>query len=100
MGLFDVFKKKECCICGNEVGLLGNRKLEDGNMCSKCAKKLSPWFEDRRGSTVQQIREQLEYRGENEKKLKYFIDCQKVRHISHWQYSPPRSRKVIESIFD
>ncbi len=72
MGLFDVFKKKECCICGNEVGLLGNRKLEDGNMCSKCAKKLSPWFEDRRGSTVQQIREQLEYRGENEEKLKDF----------------------------
>ena len=40
------------------------------------------------------------YSAENTKKLKYFIDCQKVRHISHWQYSPPRSRKVIESIFD
>ena len=52
MGLFDVFKKKECCICGNEVGLIGNRKLEDGNMCSKCAKQLSPWFDDRRHSTM------------------------------------------------
>ena len=30
MGLFDVFKKKECDICGGEIGMLGNRKLEDG----------------------------------------------------------------------
>lgn len=72
MGLFDIFKKKECCICGNEVGLLGNRKLEDGNMCSKCTKKLSSWFEDRRSSTVQQIKEQLAYRAQNEEDLKGF----------------------------
>ena len=33
MGLFDnLFKKKNCDICGNEIGLLGNRKLEDGNL--------------------------------------------------------------------
>ena len=72
MGLFDAFKKKECCICGNEVGLLGNRKLSDGNMCSKCTKLLSPWFEDRRESTVSQIKEQLAYREENAKKLENF----------------------------
>ena len=72
MALFDMFKKKECCICGNEVGIIGNRKLEDGNMCSKCAKKLSPWFEERRHSTMQQIKEQLAYRAENEEKLKNF----------------------------
>lgn len=72
MGLFDIFKKKACCICGNEVGLLGNRKLEDGNMCSKCAKKLSPWFEDRKKSTVAQIKEQLAYREENRAALEEF----------------------------
>ena len=72
MGLFDAFKKKECCICGNEVGIIGNRKLADGNMCSKCAKKLSPWFEDRRESTVAQIQEQLAYREQNEKDLELF----------------------------
>ena len=34
MGLFGkLFEKKECAICGGEIGLLGNRKLEDGNMC-------------------------------------------------------------------
>lgn len=30
MGLFGkLFDKKECAICGGEIGLLGNRKLED-----------------------------------------------------------------------
>ena len=29
MGLFGkVFEKKECSICGGEIGLLGNRKLK------------------------------------------------------------------------
>jgi small subunit ribosomal protein S1 len=33
-------------------------------------------------------------------KLKYFIDCNKVRHISYWKYSPDRASKIIESIFE
>ena len=37
MGLFE---KKYCDICGERIGLLGNRKLEDGNNCSKCDGKL------------------------------------------------------------
>ena len=32
------------------------------SMCKECAKKLSPWFSDRRSSTVEQIQEQLAYR--------------------------------------
>lgn len=63
MGLFG--KKKICSICGGEIKLLGNRKLEDGNMCKECAKKLSPWFSDRRRSTVDSIKEQLKYREAN-----------------------------------
>ncbi len=62
MGLFD---KKYCDVCGDKIGLLGNRKLEDGNLCKNCAKKLSPWFEERRHSTVDEIRQQLQYREEN-----------------------------------
>ena len=35
MGLFGkLFEKKSCDICGGEIGLLGNRKLEDGNLRS------------------------------------------------------------------
>ena len=69
MGLFE---KKYCDICGEKIGLLGNRKLEDGNLCKNCAKKLSPWFSDRRSSTVQEIKEQLAYREENRKKVAQF----------------------------
>ena len=69
MGLFD---KKYCDICGDKIGLLGNRKLEDGNMCKDCAKKLSPFCDDRRRSTVEQIRQHLQYREENKNALRAF----------------------------
>ena len=72
MGLFDAFKKKECSVCGGEIGLLGNRKLEDGNLCKNCAAKLSPFFSDRRGSTVEEIKEQLSYREENRQAVAAF----------------------------
>ena len=73
MGLFGkLFEKKECSICGGEIGLLGNRKLEDGNMCKSCAAKLSPWFSDRRQSTVDEIKEQLDYREANREKVASF----------------------------
>lgn len=56
MGLFD---KKDCSICGAKIGLLGNKKLKDGNMCKDCASKLSVWFQDRSDSTVAEINSQL-----------------------------------------
>ena len=62
MGLFD---RKYCDICGEKIGLLGNRKLEDGNLCKDCAAKLSPHFSERRHATVAEIREQLDYRQAN-----------------------------------
>ena len=71
MGFFKkLFEKKDCEICGGEIGLLGNRKLVDGDMCKSCAAKLSPWFEDRKESTVAQIKEQLAYREANAGELK------------------------------
>ena len=78
MGLFDVFKKKDCEICGKEVGMFGYKKLEDGEICKDCVKKLSPWFEDRRHATVAQIQEQLAYRAENEGKLASFRVAQVI----------------------
>lgn len=73
MGFFGkLFEKKVCAICGEEIGLLGNRKLEDGNMCKKCTAKLSPWFSDRRSSTVEEIQEQLDYREANRAKVAAF----------------------------
>ena len=52
MGLFDRFKKQDCEICGKEVGMFGYKKLKDGEICKDCVKLLSPWFEDRKESTV------------------------------------------------
>lgn len=70
MGLLGkLFEKKECDICGGEIGLLGNRKLMDGNLCKQCAAKLSPFMTDRRQSTIEEIRSHLAYREENEKAL-------------------------------
>lgn len=75
MGLFD---KKCCDICGEKIGLLGNRKLEDGNCCKNCARKLSPWFSERRHSTVNEIKQQLAYRGENQEKAAQFRITQEL----------------------
>ena len=70
MGLFD---KKYCDVCGAKIGFLGNRKLEDGNLCKDCAGKLSPFFSDRRNSTVAEIKEQLAYREKNKQQLQPVI---------------------------
>lgn len=69
MGLFD---KKYCDICGAQIKLLGNKKLEDGNCCKECASKLSPWFSERRHSTVDSIKEQLAYREANKEEVANF----------------------------
>ena len=69
MGMFD---KKFCDICGEKIGLLGNRKLSDGNLCKDCAKKLSPFFSERRQSTVAEIKQHLAYREQNRAALRNF----------------------------
>ena len=87
MGLFDkLFGKKNCDICGGEIGLLGNRKLEDGNLCKDCAKKLSPFFSERRSSTVEEIRAQLAYREENKAKVAAFVPTKVVEGDTYTLY--------------
>lgn len=69
MGLFT---KKNCDICGEKIGLLGNKKLADGNMCKDCEKLLSRHFDDRRKTTIEDIKEHLAYREENKKEVANF----------------------------
>ena len=66
MGLFS---KKNCCICGEKVGLLGGLKLKDGDLCKECKKKLSPFFDNGKESTIEDIKKQIEAREENYKQL-------------------------------
>ena len=74
----ELFEKKICPICGGEIGLLGNRRLADGNLCKKCARKLSPWFDERRESTAAQIDEQLRDRERNLEELRGFSSSREV----------------------
>ena len=69
-----IFDKRTCDICGKSsgIGAIGNRKLEDGNMCKECAKLLSPHFSERRQSTVDEIRAQLAYREANKNAVAAF----------------------------
>lgn len=69
MGLFDA---KYCDVCGNKIKFLGNKKLEDANLCKDCASKLSPWFSGRRHSTLEDIKAQLQYREENKAEVEKF----------------------------
>ena len=67
-----LFEKKDCEICGGEIGLLGNTKLADGDMCKDCKEKLSPLFRVTDKTTVADIVQQIAYREENEKALEAF----------------------------
>ena len=69
MGLFE---KKNCAVCGKEIGLLGTVKLEDGVICKNCSGKLSPYFSGRKRTTVKEIEQQLAYREQNKKNLTSF----------------------------
>lgn len=71
MGLFD---KKYCDVCGGKIGLLGNRKLSDGNMCKDCAARLSPWLSGRKQMTLADINAHLAYREQNAQLLSTFME--------------------------
>ena len=49
--------------------MLGGVKLKDGDLCKECKKKLSPFFDDGKESTVDDIKKQIESRDENYTKL-------------------------------
>ena len=96
MGLFDnLIKEKFCDICGEKIKLLGNRKLSDGNLCKKCASKLSPWFSDRRESTVEEIRAQLSYREDNARAFAGFVPTKVLGDNFSVQIDGPGRRFVV-----
>lgn len=97
MGLFE---KKYCDFCGQKIGLLGNKKLEDGNMCKECASKLSPWFSERRHSTVAEIQEQLNYREENKKQVADFTVTQKIGRYTKILFDEEHGKFMVTSATD
>ena len=95
MGLFD---KKFCDVCGEKIGMLGNRKLEDGNLCKDCAKKLSPWFDDRRHSTLEEIKNQLQMREENRRLVSSFHPGRVIRSDRYNLYIDERQQMFTASV--
>ena len=67
-----LFEKKTCSVCGGKIGLMGNRKLDDGNMCKDCASRISPFFADRRRTTLADMLEHLAQRDANLAKVAEF----------------------------
>lgn len=101
MGIFGkLFEKKVCDICGEDIGLLGNRKLEDGNLCKKCAKKLSPWFSERRHSTVEEIRQQLQYREENRGRAAQFYTTRSIGEFTKLLLDEQHGWLTVTSAYD
>lgn len=39
-------------------------------------------------------------KGIADRKLKYYVDTDKVKHMSYWRYSPEYSSKTVETVFD
>ena len=95
MGLFD---KKYCDICGKEIGFLGNRKLDDGNMCKDCAAKLSHWFTGRKRTSVEAIKEQLAYREKNAQQLKSFNPTKIIGDYYKFYIDEPNKCFVVSSL--
>ena len=83
---------------------MGNQKLEDGNLCKDCAKQLSPWFSDRRRSTVEDIKRQLAYREENWGRASQFRttrsygeDCKVLLDEEHRWFTVTRARDLADA---
>lgn len=74
MALFgNLFSKKNCVICGKELGVFGKMKLGDESyLCKDCSGKLSPYFRGYGRATADDIREQLAYREANADKVAAF----------------------------
>lgn len=91
MGLFD---KKYCSVCGGKIGLLDScRKLEDGNLCKSCSDKLSPWFGKYRIPTVDQVKQQLDYREANRARVAEFNATSTVGRDSTKLYIDDNARR-------
>ena len=65
------FKPQECSVCGSVLTRFGNVTVKDGIICRNCRKLCSPFLtnEQLAEKTVDEIREHLNYRQENQKLL-------------------------------
>lgn len=97
MGLFGrLFEKKNCAICGKELGVFGKKKIADGHLCKDCAGQLSPYFTGHRQATTEDIRAQLAYREQNKAAVAQFTVTRTIGNDTK-VFLDEDARKVIVS---
>ena len=94
MGLFE---KNSAMYAEKKSVCWGNRKLEDGNLCKDCA-KLSPWFDDRRHSTLEEIKSQLQMREGKSQSGKFFPSGRVIRSDRYNLYIDERQQLFAASV--
>ncbi len=80
MGFFD--KNKTCSICGENFNLFGSGgKVLDGEICSKCSKKTSNLFKIDKNTSLEEIKNHLEYRAINENLFSKFNKTDNIENM-------------------
>jgi hypothetical protein len=79
MGLFD--KNETCSICGANKSFLGVTTLQDGKICSDCAKKFSNQFKANKKTSLAVVQTHLQYREQNEIAFSKFSNTDKIANF-------------------
>ena len=79
----NVFNSKKCDICNGRIVLNNSFKLKNGNICKDCSASLSPWFSNYSNTSINEIKEQLYHRKENQKKVKKFTSTRALGWVSN-----------------
>lgn len=67
-----LFEKRNCSVCGSDMGRHTGRRLKDGCLCSVCTAKLSPWYVPADTAEVSQLARQIQLREENRERARIF----------------------------
>lgn len=68
----NIHNKTKCDICQKMLKPVGYIRLLDGNICTSCAKYISPLIQDRSRCDTDFIKRHIKYRHDNEIKLREF----------------------------
>lgn len=94
MGLFD---KKTCVICGKQFGLLGGTSIADGQLCTDCRRKFSPYTHSSKKMTTEDVKKHLAYREKNQVSLSSFNPTTVIGTGEKFYYDAGKQTFIITS---
>jgi len=91
--------KKNCVVCGDKASILTRIKLNDGFLCSDCAKKCSEHLDDFDEITAEEIKNHLEYRKRNKNSamLKNFVATMSLGEYEILRIDEPHGYWLLET---